>query len=302
LSRICQLLHELKAVHRQYADAAMQYFRQSMSSFDLVIKPRGGWQPIDVHELWRYRELLGFLVWRDIKVRYKQTLLGGGWAVLQPLIGMLVFGTLFTTVAPIRSDGSPYPLFVFAGLAPWTFFANALGLASNSLVGSEHMIRKIYFPRIFVPLGATFALGLDMLISVAFMGLVMAYYRWPVSPKICLLPIFIASCFLIAGGLGLILSALNVRYRDVKYVVPFFTQMAFFLTPVIYPLRNVPPRLKMLVGLNPMAGTVEGFRYALLGSPASWDVIWTSLIVSVVIFVIGLYSFRRLELTFADLI
>ena len=272
------------------------------SAIELVIKPRRGWESIDFRELWLYRELFGFLIWRDIKVRYKQTFLGGLWAILQPVIATLVFGILFTTIAPIRGDGYPYPLFVFAGLVPWTFFANAVSLSSNSLVGSEQMIRKIYFPRLMVPLATVAALGLDMVISLAVMSLLVAYYHWPVTANMLFLPLFIAGSFLAAGGLGLFLSALNVRYRDVKYVVPFFTQMVFFLTPVVYPMRNVPDKFRILLGLNPMAGMVEGFRWALLGSAINQDMVWVSAIVSIVLFAAGLFVFRRMEKTFADII
>ena len=272
------------------------------ATLELVIKPRSGWQPVDFGELWQFRELLGFLIWRDIKVRYKQTVLGGLWAILQPFIGMVVFGALFTAVASIKSDGSPYPLFVFAGLVPWTFFANSLGLASNSLLGSEQMIRKTYFPRLLIPLAVVLALGLDMLISFLFMGLLLVYYHWPVTSSLLWLPLFIAGSFLAACGMGLFLAALNVRYRDVKYVVPFFTQMAFFLTPVIYPARYLPASFKILLGVNPMAGMVEGFRFALLGSPVSWDLVWISCATSLLFFVAGLYFFRRMERTFADVI
>jgi lipopolysaccharide transport system permease protein len=272
------------------------------SAIELVIKPRRGWEAIDFRELWVYRELFGFLVWRDIKVRYKQTFLGGLWAILQPVIATLVFGILFTTIAPIRGDGSPYTLFVFAGLVPWTFFANAVSLSSNSLVGSEQMIRKIYFPRLMVPLGTVAALGLDMVISLACMGLLLAYYRWPITIHLLFLPLFIAGSFLAAGGLGLFLSALNVRYRDVKYVVPFFTQMIFFLTPVVYPARNVPEHFRLLLGLNPMAGMVEGFRWAVLGSAVNQNVVWVSGVVSIAMFTIGLFVFRRMEKSFADII
>ena len=273
-----------------------------MASIEFVIKPRKGWQPVDWREIWLYRELLGFLVWRDIKIRYKQTALGGLWAILQPLIAMVIFGALFSRVTGMKGDGSPYPLFVFAGLVPWTFFANAVGLASNSLVGSEQMIRKIYFPRVLIPLGLILGLGLDMLISLGFMGMLMAYYRWPVSAGLALLPFLLFGSFLAAGGLGLILSALNVRYRDVKYVVPFVTQMAFFLTPVLYPLSQAPAKLKIVLALNPMSGMVEGFRHALLGSAVSWTLVWTSAGTSVLLFVAGLYFFRRMERTFADVI
>jgi lipopolysaccharide transport system permease protein len=269
---------------------------------ELLIKPRRGWQPIDFKELWDFRELLGFLIWRDIKVRYKQTILGGLWAVLQPLIGTLVFGILFTTVARINTGKVPYPLFVYAGLVPWTFFATALSLSSNSLVGSEQMIRKTYLPRIMIPLAAILGLIIDMLIGFALMLPLLLYYRWPLTTSVVWLPLCILGSFLAAAGMGLTLSALNVHYRDVKYVVPFFTQMAFFLTPVIYPLRTVPKSLQFVLGLNPMAGMEEGFRHALLGTAVSFDLIWTSSAVSALVFVAGLYIFRRMERTFADLI
>lgn len=274
----------------------------SSSTFVLHIRPRRGWQSLNLRELWLYRELLGFLVWRDIKIRYRQTALGGLWAVLQPLIGMFLFAGLFSRVASFNTGGIPYPLFVYAGLAPWTFFSNAVGLASNSLVGSEQMIRKIYFPRVLVPLGTIAALGLDMLIGLAFMAILMAYYRLPVSLTLLWLPVFITGLFLIVGGLGLVLSAVNVQYRDVKYVVPFFTQMAFFVTPVIYPLSYVSSNLRVLVSLNPVTGMVEGFRHAILGTPVSWMLVGASLTVGLVIFVFGLFFFVRMERIFADVI
>ena len=272
------------------------------STFELVIKPRKGWQAIDLGEVWFHRELLGFLVWRDVKIRYKQTALGGLWAVLQPLMAMVVFVGLFNRVAKISSDGPPYALFVFAGLVPWTFFSNALTLSSTSLVGNEQMIRKTYFPRLFIPLGTIIALGLDLLISLGFMGILMAYYRWYPSVVILWLPLFLLGSFLAAGGIGLMLAALNVYYRDVKYVVPFCVQMGLFLTPVIYPLRYVPAKLRTFLGLNPMAGVIEGFRHALLGSPASWEMVATSLSLSLLLFVAGLFLFRRMERDFADVV
>lgn len=272
------------------------------SRHELLIRPRRGWQSIDLRELWEYRELLGFLIWRDIKVRYKQTALGGLWAVLQPLVGTLIFGILFTTIAPIRAVGSPYPLFIYSGLLSWTFFANALTFSSNSLIGSEQMIRKIYLPRVLIPLGAILALVLDMLIGLILMGVLLVFYRWPVTAALVWLPVFMFSGLLVASGMGLILSALNVRYRDIKYLVPFFTQMAFFLTPVVYPLRNAPRRLGIVLAMNPMAGIIEGFRHALLGAQISWGLAWTSIATSCGCFIVGVYIFRRMERTFADTI
>jgi lipopolysaccharide transport system permease protein len=272
------------------------------STYELLIKPRKGWQPVDFREVWNYRELFGFLVWRDIKIRYKQTALGGLWALLQPLIGMFVFAGLFSRVAQIPSDGIPYSLFVYAGLVPWTFFQNAVSLSSNSLVGSEQMIRKIYFPRVLMPMGMIGALGLDMLVSLGFMGILLVYFHWHVSASLIGLPFFVFGSFLSAAGLGLFLAAVNVQYRDVKYVVPFFTQMLLFLTPVLYPLHYMRGKLKMLLMLNPMSGMVEGFRHALLGSPISWFLVWSSFAESVILFIVGLYFFRRVERTFADVI
>jgi lipopolysaccharide transport system permease protein len=191
---------------------------------------------------------------------------------------------------------------VYVGLVPWTFFANAISLASNSLIGSEQMVRKTYFPRLLLPLGATAALGLDMLVSLIFMALLMLYYRFPLTPAIWALPGFILGAVLTASGLGFFLAALNVRYRDIKYVVPFFTQMAFFVTPIIYPLRSVPGKMATIMALNPMAGIIEGWRYAVLGYPVSASFVELSFAASAVLFVAGLFFFRRMERTFADVI
>lgn len=271
-------------------------------NFELNIRPRSGWQRIDLRELWLYRELLGFLVWRDIKVRYKQTVLGGMWAVIQPLIGMVIFGVLLKRVTSLGSDGPPYILFVYAGLVPWTFFANAVSFAGNSLIGSEQMIRKIYFPRVLIPLASITALYLDMLISLGFMGILMLYYRWIPGSALLLVPLFMLGTFLAAAGIGMFLAALNVEFRDVKYVVPFFTQMAMFVTPVIYPLSRAPRQLRVLLAFNPMTGMVEGFRNAVLGGPIVWVVIWPSILISVALFVIGAVFFHRMERNFADVI
>jgi len=272
------------------------------STFERVIKPRRGWQPVDLREIWHYRELFGFLIWRDVKIRYKQTAMGSLWAILQPLIAMLIFGVLLNRVAKMPSDGSPYMLFVYTGLVPWTFFMNAVSMSSNSLIGNEQMISKVYFPRVLVPMAAIGALGLDMLVSLGFMGLLMIYYHWPVSAALFWLSAFMLGGFLASASLGLILSAVNVRYRDVKYAVPFLIQMMFFLTPVLYPLNRAPGRFKVFLSLNPMAGVVEGFRYALLRSPVSWLLMTTSLGGSVLVFIAALFFFRRMERTFADVI
>ncbi len=272
------------------------------NTHELIIKPRRGWQPIDFRELWNYRELFGILVWRDIKIRYKQTALGGTWALLQPLVGMLIFGVLLNRIISLPSDGSPYLLFVYAGLVPWTFFVNGVSMSSNSLVGNENMIRKIYFPRLMIPMGSIGALGLDMLVSLSFMAVLMVYYGWQVSARLLLLPVCMVGGFFAAGGLGLLLAALNVQFRDIKYIVPFFTQMLFFLTPVLYPITKIPSQYQWLMSLNPMAGVVEGFRYSLLGSPVSWVLMGISLLGCVLLFLAGLFFFNRMDRSFADVI
>jgi lipopolysaccharide transport system permease protein len=271
-------------------------------SFELVIKPRSGWQPIDWKEVILHRELLGFLVWRDIKIRYRQTVLGGLWAVLQPLVAMLIFTFVFNRLAGVRSDGPPYPLFAFAGLSPWTFFSNSVSASSNSLVANQQLVSKIYFPRVFIPLGSIAALLVDLCFSLVVLFGLMIKYHWSLTYHALLLPIFLVAAFLSASGIGLALSAFNVSFRDVKYTVPFLIQMGLFVTPVIYPLRYIPARWQPLIGLNPMTGVVLGFRSALLGSPADWGLIRLSLLMSVVLFIGGLLIFRRMESRFADVI
>lgn len=273
-----------------------------MASIELTLKPRKGWQAIDFQETWLHRELLAFLVWRDIKIRYRQTVLGGLWAILQPLVAMIIFTVFFNRMAGIGSNGAPYPLFAYAGLIPWLFFSNAVSLSSNSLLANQQMISKIYFPRIFIPLAAILALALDMLLSLLLMGGLMVYYRWPLPLAAAALPLFALAGILAASGLGFIFSALNVSYRDVKYAVPFLVQMGFFVTPVIYPVRYLPERFQVFLGINPMAGVVEGFRYCLLGTPVNWQLVTLSLLITVALFIFGLFLFRRMERRFADVI
>lgn len=270
--------------------------------YELVLRPRRGWQPLEAWELWHYRELLLFLIWRDVRIRYRQTVLGGLWAVLQPLLGMAVFTLLFHRLGGTASDGPPYQLFAYTGLAAWTFFANAVSSASMSLVGNQPLISKIYFPRIFLPLGSIGAFVVDLAISVAMVFVLMAYFGWPVASSVLSLPLFTAGMFLAATGVGTTLAALNVSYRDVKYVAPFFLQMGLFVTPIIYPLRWIPDRFHLVVALNPMVGMVEGFRHALLGSPLPLGVVAVSATMCIVLFVLGLYVFRAMERAFADVI
>ena len=272
------------------------------TTYNLELRPRSGWQPINWSEIWLNRQLLGFLIWRDVKIRYRQTLFGGLWAILQPLMAMLIFTFFFHKLSGVASDGPPYPLFAFAGLTFWTFFSNAVGMASNSLVGSQVLLSKVYFPRIFIPLGSIGALLLDLVVSSLLMLAFMAYYRWPLSWNILWLPAVILGCGLAASGLGLILSAWNVRFRDIKYAVPFFLQMGLFVTPVIYPIEYVPARYRDLIALNPMTGVVLAARYSFLGGSVQLDLILISLGVALALFVAGLFIFRRTETQFADIV
>ena len=273
-----------------------------MTSTELVLRPRKGWQPIDLHEMYEGRELFGFLVWRDIKIRYKQTALGGLWAVGQPLIAMLIFTVFFNRLAGIRTDGPPYPVFAYSGLVLWTFFANSVSMSSNSLVGNQVLVSKVYFPRIFIPLASIGALMLDFAVGLVLMFFLMIYYRCLPSSGVLLIPLYVLGTLLASSGLGLILSAINVRFRDVKYAVPFFLQMGLFVSPVIYPLKYIPRRYQPLLGFNPMSGMVVGFRHAVLGEPTSWALVATSLAASVGLFVAGVFVFRRMERRFADII
>jgi lipopolysaccharide transport system permease protein len=272
------------------------------SSTELILRPHTGWQPIDLREIYQSRELFGFLVWRDIKIRYKQTILGGLWAVFQPLTAMLVFTLFFNRLAGIRTDGPPYPLFAFSGLVLWTFFANSVSISSNSLVGNQGLVSKIYFPRVFIPLASIGALILDLVIGLLLVFAMMIYYRWPVVPGALLIPVYVFGTLLAASGLGLILSALNVTFRDVKYAVPFFIQMGLFVSPVIYPLHYIPARYQLLLGFNPMSGMIVGFRHSLLGGSTDWTLVIASLGTCVFLFLAGLFIFRRIERRFADII
>jgi len=269
---------------------------------EVVIRPRRGWQTINFGEIWQHRELFAFLVWRDIQIRYRQTLLGFFWAVLQPLVAMVIFTVLFNRLAGIESDGAPYPLFAYSGLVAWTFFTNAVGASSNSLIGNQQLISKVYFPRLFIPLASVVALAMDMLLNLILVGGLMVYFQWPVSTSLVWLPVFVLGAIVTASGLGLILSALNVQFRDVKYAVPFFIQMGLFTTPVIYPLQYVPERYHAILAFNPMAGIVEGFRHALLGTPMNWGFTGISITVSTMLGLVGVFVFRRIERHFADVI
>jgi lipopolysaccharide transport system permease protein len=267
------------------------------------IRPSSGWRALNLRELWRYRELLWFLALRDLKVRYKQTALGVAWAVIQPLFTMLVFSVFFGALAKIPSDGVPYPLFVLVGLLPWQLFAYALTQSSNSLVAEQRVITKVYFPRLVVPLASVVSGLADL--AVAFVLVLLFLVGYGVTPSWNLLAVPLLVLFALATALavGLWLAALNVQFRDVRYTVPFLTQIWMFLTPVAYPSSLVPEAYRPLYGLNPMAGVVEGFRWALLGQgELPLGLLAVSLGTVLALLVGGLYYFRRLERSFADIV
>jgi lipopolysaccharide transport system permease protein len=265
------------------------------------IEPSRGWVAINLRELWEYRELLYFLTWRDIKVRYKQTVLGAAWAVIQPFFTMVVFSLFFGRLAKISSEGLPYPIFSYAALVPWTFFAHSLLSSSNSLVSSANLIKKVYFPRLAIPIATALSGAVDFAIAFVVLLGMMLYYGITPTINALWLPGFLMLALVTSLGIGLWLSALNVQYRDVRYTLPFLTQIWLFSTPIAYPSSLVPERWRALYGINPMAGVVDGFRWALLGTDTQPGLmIAVSVFVALAIFIGGLFYFRRMEKTFAD--
>jgi lipopolysaccharide transport system permease protein len=262
-----------------------------------------GWVSLRLKELWEFRELVYFLTWRDVKVRYKQTVLGAAWAILQPLLTMLVFSLVFGRLAQIPSDGVPYPVFTFAALVPWSFFANGLTQSSNSLVGSANLITKVYFPRLAVPIATILSGVIDFVLAfVVLLGL-LAYYHVMPSSHIIWLPLFLLLALMTSLGTGLWLSAMNVLFRDVRYTVPFLTQFWLFATPIAYPSSLIREPWRTVFAINPMVGAVEGFRWALFGTrPAPVIPVAVSFVVALLLMVTGALYFRRMERTFADIV
>jgi len=276
---------------------------QNHSTVLHVIRPGRGWSPIDVAELWKGRETLWFLVWRDLKVRYRQTALGVVWAFLQPLLAVAVFSVFFGRVAGMPSDGHPYPLFVLAAVIPWTLFARGLTMASTSLTANEELVRRVYFPRLYIPTASVSGGVADSMLSLGILAGMMGWYGIAPSPGWLLAPFFLVASALAALGTGLILAAINVRYRDVQQLVPFAVQLWLFASPVVYPSSLLSGPWRVVYGLNPMAGVIEGMRWSLLGGEAvSWGMIATSLTVIAVLLTAGAVIFRRAERTFADVI
>ena len=272
------------------------------SELEIVIESGSAGFQLGLQDLWHYRELLYFLIWRDIKIRYKQTLLGAGWAIIQPLFAMLLFTLFFGRLARIPSDGVPYPLFAYAGLLPWTFFANALTNSGNSLVGSSSLITKVYFPRVIIPAAAVLAGLLDFVIAFLLLIPMLIYYRIAVTWNLLLLPVFVCLAIFLALGVGMWLSALNVKYRDIRYALPFLIQLWLFASPVIYPVSIMPERWRWVLALNPMTGIIEGFRASLFGGKLDTLTTLTSAALTIVILIVSFVAFRRVEDGFADIV
>lgn len=274
-----------------------------LPAYHFLIQPSRGWVAPQLRDVWAYRGLLFFLVWRDVKVRYKQTALGAAWAILQPLLTMVVFSIFFGRLAEVPSDGLPYPIFAYTALLPWQLFAYALTESGNSLVNNQELITKVYFPRLIIPLSAVFAGLVDFFLAFTVLIGMMFFYGIVPSLAILTLPFFVAVACMAALAVGLWLAALNVQYRDVRYTIPFLTQFWLFVTPIAYPASLVPEKWRLLYGLNPMLGVVEGFRWALLGSADQLDAsVFVSIGVTALLLVGGLFYFRRVEKTFADVV
>ena len=288
---------------RRRLNTVVQHRVDRTNAPEILIEPSRGWQALGLKELWEFRELFYFLAWRDIKVRYKQTALGASWAILQPLLSMLIFTLIFGILAKIPSDGLPYPLFAYSALLPWQLFVYALTQSSNSLIENARLISKVYFPRLVVPLASVVAGVVDFFIAFSILILLMFYYGVVPTWGVLALPFFLILALGAAMSVGLWMSALNVKYRDVRYTVPFLAQAWMFATPIVYPSSMIPEAWRWLYGLNPMAGVVEGFRWALLGTNIlHLPLILVSTGVVVIGLVGGLYYFKRMEKMFADLV
>lgn len=270
-----------------------------------VIQARSGWQLIDWRELQEYRDLFYFLVWRDVKVRYKQTILGFGWAIIQPFFSMIVFSVVFGNLAKIPSDGVPYPIFAYAALVPWTYFSQAMSDSTGSLIGNTQLLTKVYFPRLIIPMTPVLAKLVDFAIALGIVGLLMAWFRLPPTWNVLFLPLLVLLMMLTAAGIGMWLSALAIQYRDVRYAVRFLVTLLMYAAPVVWPVsllgERFGPTARLLYGLYPMAGVIEGFRASLLGTvPMPWDLIGMGSITALALFLSGALYFRRMERTFAD--
>jgi len=268
----------------------------------LIIKPPRKWVPVDFHELWNYRELLISFTMRDIKIRYKQTALGFLWAIIQPLFMMVIFTIIFGGFAKIPSDGVPYPLFSFSALLPWMLFSEGLTRSTMSMVSNANIMTKVYFPRLIMPISGILSPLVDFAVSISILVVMMAYYGFVPTINVVFLPLFILLALATSLGVGLWLSALNVKYRDFQYTIPFIIQLWMYASPVVYPASMLPQSIQFLYGLNPMAGVIEGFRWALLGTAVPNSIIFVSVCMVAVMLVSGMFYFRRMEQYYADIV
>ena len=268
----------------------------------VVIEPSRGRIPINFKDLWSYRDLLYILAVRDIKVRYKQTLLGAAWAIIQPLFTMVIFWVIFGRLAGMPSDGIPYPIFAFAGLLPWVFFSNAVNASGNSLVGSSNLITKVYFPRMIIPLASVASGLLDFAISFGVLLMLMIYFGTGFTVNMLILPVLVILTSLLAVGIGMWMSALNVKYRDIRYALPFLIQLGMFATPIIYPASIVPEKWRPLLALNPLTGQIEAYRAAFFGRDFDWFSLGISAVLTLGILIFAAFAFKKMEQSFADLV
>jgi lipopolysaccharide transport system permease protein len=290
--------------HIQGQSATTASLRLSADDIPVIrIEPSKGWVSLKLRDLWEYRELLYFLIWRDVKVRYKQTVLGAAWAIIQPFFTMVVFSLFFGKLAKVPSDGIPYPIFSYAALVPWTFFANGLSQASHSMVIHANLIKKVYFPRLAIPIARVLAGAVDFVLAfIVLIGMMLAYGIVPTA-NVFWLPLFLLLALVTSLGVGLWLSAMNVQFRDVGYIVPFITQFWLFATPIAYSSSLLSEPWRTLYGINPMVGVVEGFRWTLLGTGTTpGPIIIVSSLVALALFISGAFYFRRMEKTFADVV
>ncbi len=308
MKRQNQAFHELRFTHKTWEEVfwtmAVKTAETSRNAAPItVIRPRRGWWDVDFHGLWEYRELLYFFVWRDIKVRYKQTIIGAAWAIIQPFMTMVVFSLFFGKLAKIPSNGLPYPIFYYSALLPWTYFANALQNAINTIVVHQNMVKKVYFPRLILPLSAVLSGLVDFGIAFTVLVGMMLFYGIVPTWKLLLLPLFLSLATITALGIGLWLSALNALYRDVRYATPFLVQLWLFASPVAYPASLMPDRWQWVYWLNPMTGVIEGFRWALTGQGQPPHALFAVSVVAVFLVLIGgLIYFRKMEGTIADVV
>ena len=268
----------------------------------VVIQPSKKWSLLNLKDIWAYRELLFFLTWRDVKVRYKQTALGAAWAILQPLFMMIIFTIFFGRIAGVGSSGIPYPVFALAGLVPWTFFSNSITASGNSLVGSANLITKVYFPRLIVPAAAMLAGLVDFVLAFVLLCLLMLYYYIVPTIQILFLPVLVLLTALFSLGVGTWFSALNVKYRDVRFALPFLIQLWLFVSSVILPSKAIPEKWRWLLLLNPMSGIIEGYRAALFGLPFDWPALGIASGLTILTLLYAIYAFGRVERSFADII